>query len=1033
MAGGRPSKKPKLLRHTISTDSAAAHVHRHQIFALQQDGEFALRTSYLPANPLSISDSVAESPESPNNNLADPWNEVEFDPVQNEPTTTVTEEVIKAKRTRRVRRNVVSIYINERQSYLDELICLEGRGGESQCRCGVLSAQFRCEDCFSVELVCRDCIVQSHYHAPLHRIKQWKDDFFHTVSLMSLGLHVQLGHRPGEECNSHRAAYDNDFVVIDVHGIHEIKLDYCGCAHAPSRYKQLLRARWFPATTIDPRTAATFAVLQLFHLLSFESKVSAYEFYHSLTQRTDNIGTKPICDRYSVFLRIVSEWRHLKALKRSGWGHNPAGIEATQEGELAVLCPACPQPGKNLPEGWENAPQSEQWLYGLFLVIDANFRLKRHLVSTDSKDPGLSHGWGYFVEEGKYKGHINMNSEVLQEKSTCVSHNAVNMADTKSSKGLAATGVSTVDCARHDMKLPNGFSYSFPRYLNMDYLVFSALVAFSQLIIFNFSYDIACQWHKKLWSRMPSLPLALHLDHPSKFHLDAHIKVCQTKFSFNWTPWVGRMDGEAPERGWANINRVAASTKEMGPGARRDTLDDHFGDWNWKKISGFAVEAEKDHRAALQELEGSIEFSELGAASIAEWKNEVKAWETDRTKPNPFDSRVVGASIQSVSWFVSQCHFSEMTQPAVRLALVQQDARELEDGAVISLHAEVTPSVLISTAIDLEHAQRRLRVDADALGLHVTDTQRANIVTRRNALQHRVEAWSSVQVLYMPIVANLHATTLPHPSHLQNTGHDDSGLPSSKPDSGKAEDFPLLFPSDVCDLTVCNPKLLELEWSLRYAQANDALAECRSHIRLRTQLLRFKAQNIRGQEDHLAMSHAKYCCAHKALLALSTHIDHIGWQRRFQPLKKSDLRPMGDFGGQTQGTTIMSWIWLMHGVSADDSAGLQDSLHVEWCKARARHNRWHEEIQLLMEEMRRVLAFLKWYIQWWEECATLRTFVRAEETEGFVAYAKRQGAVCRALLTSFEDRWAGVAGLVESYGSYDKHSACLWTAQSFIL
>ena len=29
------------------------------------------------------------------------------------------------------------------------------------------------------------------------------------------------------------------------------------------------------------------------------------------------------------------------------------------------------------------------------------------------------------------------------------------MADTKKSKGLAATGVGTVDCARHGMKLQN--------------------------------------------------------------------------------------------------------------------------------------------------------------------------------------------------------------------------------------------------------------------------------------------------------------------------------------------------------------------------------------------------------------------------------------------------------------------------------------------------------------------------------------------------------------------------------------------------
>lgn len=127
----------------------------------------------------------------------------------------------------------------------------------------------------------------------------------------------------------------------------------------------------------------------------------------------------------------------------------------------------------------------------------------------------------------------------------------------------------------------------------MDYLVFSALSNFSALRRINISYDVACQWHKKLWPRLSMLPPRLHFNRDDKvikffvpkFHLAAHIEVCQTEFSFNWTPGVGRTDGEAPERGWANMNRVASSTKEMGPGARRDTLNDHFGDSNWKKVT----------------------------------------------------------------------------------------------------------------------------------------------------------------------------------------------------------------------------------------------------------------------------------------------------------------------------------------------------------------------------------------------------------------------------------------------------------------
>jgi hypothetical protein len=91
---------------------------------------------------------------------------------------------------------------------------------------------------------------------------------------------------------------------------------------------------------------------------------------------------------------------------------------------------------------------------------------------------------------------------------------------------------------------------------------------------------------------MDTYPSSLHLN-PNKlsatfvvpkFHLPAHIEKCQTSFSLNLEVGMGRTDGEAPERGWANTNRISSSTKEMGPGTRRDTLDDHFGDWNWKKV-----------------------------------------------------------------------------------------------------------------------------------------------------------------------------------------------------------------------------------------------------------------------------------------------------------------------------------------------------------------------------------------------------------------------------------------------------------------
>lgn len=239
-------------------------------------------------------------------------------------------------------------------------------------------------------------------------------------------------------------------------------------------------------------------------------------------------------------MRIVHQWRHLRQLRCGGRGHDPGGVTETKAGELAVLCPACPHPGKNLPSGWENSPPETRWLYALFIAIDANFRLKRKVVSSDQVDPGLNAGWVYFVEEHAYKSYLPEQTNERQERSTCVSHNAVNMADTKSSRGLAATGIGTVDCARHEFKLPNGVGnlQKGERYLNMDYFVLSALVGF-RVTVLNISYDITCQWSKKLWSRMEHMPTRLHIPHNDmlvryfvpKFHIAAHIAACQLAFS----------------------------------------------------------------------------------------------------------------------------------------------------------------------------------------------------------------------------------------------------------------------------------------------------------------------------------------------------------------------------------------------------------------------------------------------------------------------------------------------------------------------
>ncbi len=127
----------------------------------------------------------------------------------------------------------------------------------------------------------------------------------------------------------------------------------------------------------------------------------------------------------------------------------------------------------------------------------------------------------------------------------------------------------------------------------MDYLFYKTLtVSTKNVLSYVVSYDIACQWSIHLRERMFVLDHDFFLFDSRrhvkflvlKFHLPAHIAPCRVNYSFNYTPGVGRTDGEAPERTWNETNPLATSTREMGPGSRRDVLDYHFGDHNWRKL-----------------------------------------------------------------------------------------------------------------------------------------------------------------------------------------------------------------------------------------------------------------------------------------------------------------------------------------------------------------------------------------------------------------------------------------------------------------
>jgi hypothetical protein len=114
---------------------------------------------------------------------------------------------------------------------------------------------------------------------------------------------------------------------------------------------------------------------------------------------------------------MTQQWHNLQMFKRAGRGHAADGIAGTKPGECALLCPACPQPGKNLPAdgSWRNVPRERCFLYALFLAIDANFRMKRRDVSSEEEDPSLGDGVAFFARVEEYMQHLEKHWNLEQE------------------------------------------------------------------------------------------------------------------------------------------------------------------------------------------------------------------------------------------------------------------------------------------------------------------------------------------------------------------------------------------------------------------------------------------------------------------------------------------------------------------------------------------------------------------------------------------------------------------------------------------
>ncbi|KAH7903922.1 hypothetical protein BJ138DRAFT_1188251 [Hygrophoropsis aurantiaca] len=408
---------------------------------------------------------------------------------------------------------------------------------------------------------------------------------------------------------------------------------------------------------------------------------------------------------------------------------------------------------------------------------------------------------------------------------------------------------------------------------------------------------------------------------------------------------------EGVEREWSHINPVAMSTRLMGPGAHHDTLDDHWGAWNWRKTVGLGQHLLKKMREALpmkakhRALHKALTTT-FPAETITEWRATIDQWQEDPTQPSPYQEAVVNVTLSSV--------------------LKKLEAEERAFSSTQSNSAithETTATSFLAMGLELEQQQRNIRAKAKEIKGDSNTIKKQSLDEQRTTLASRIETWQSIQVLYMPGIAHVRQMCPTRTNALV----DDERVK-------KSEDIMLHLPSTLpisIRATGCVEGLLEKEKQLRLAEAEDTLGALRRQLLITTGVFNFKKTHISGtgQKPNTraramltrlmdkARNHAdRYRAARRALVALDPEGD---WKAMLKVLHTEDIRgPRRTEDEASEGNREISWIWVS-GRQRDTRMGtdeIAEGLRIEWAKSDARAQRWDEEVELLNEEMRRVLG-----------------------------------------------------------------------------
>ncbi|KAI6137277.1 hypothetical protein F5141DRAFT_1209605 [Pisolithus sp. B1] len=742
-----------------------------------------------------------------------------------------------------------------------------------------------------------DDAPQSRRHA---KVQRWNGAHYQPTSLMDLGFLWHIGHGgdpcpcnwsdpdpeesgyvTGEGPPNHRKSSQFQMTIVHTEGIfsHEVSVCKCPGSDPNDWHLDLLRQRLFPASISKPKTAFTFDVLDHFLIDALECKTSAMSFYQKVKRFTNN--GFPERDRYRELMRVSWLWRDLKHRKWFGFGHD-AGQDPG-DGGLALFCPACPQPGLNLPADWKVWYDRDAIMRQY--VMDGNFTAQHMKMNKPELDVPLSDGKGYMVSEVPYHSHLQQSLD-SKERSTCSNHRANNAANINRSN-LRSTGIGATACAWHGCFVPHSVVdfKKGERYMNTDYSICNALGYGSESIAKALViYD--------LWK------LFLHLN---------FVKVQAT------------LDGEILE-------------------TLQEVYDDHMRDSNWKKLVGIVPSLLKKYKTSNKCLEEMNQAYEQLTAVLD--PDKVSGWELDALR-------------------------------------AEADRGEALD--IYLLKGDKAPTF----------REVQLQLTKNPKSPMTVLGKKSKYLRKRQRLSSRIEKFHSDGEAFLKGL-EIDGTLTPQ----DDPTFWDWEAPEEEVEELASELMSIWMPSSIGSAKLTElglDDLLKEERELQIGQANDCLDQPRTNLGNKAMEGTRTKKEIQKVVARVNKHVRCYQRARQVILRLEPDVDAA---EKYQEILPEDLavsKEVTEENGFGQGSSKLAWFWMMGGEHSQlnvQGGGLMEEFYrINWLKARARRDRWKEEVSLVRHEMLWTCLWFEHHKNMWEKRA-----VQSSEP-GREAYAKKQMGV----------------------------------------